>query len=139
MIQSLKMNTTCPTCRTDLDERPDISLNDSYYDSDEEHDVEDEDEDDDISDISSSDYDERGEHREYGVEIELVVDEFVKHGYDLKDAMSLLLMRYSKTDPKYTKEYIDALEENFDQIYSTLLTEKRERRRMMAEDRNACL
>ena len=128
MIQSLKMNTTCPLCRTELDEQPDISNDDE--DDDETYD-------DGESDISSLDIGTNGEGEDDDddVEIEKVVDEFQKHGYDLKDAISLLLTRYSKTDTRYTKDYISKLENDFDEFYERLYMEKNERSLMNEEDR----
>ena len=153
MIQSLKMNTTCPTCRTDLDERPDISSDsdiDTYMDDNGEyperyreriHDSEgmsvitqDENE---YNDEDDED-DETTELDDYEnvdvVDVELVVNEFVKHGYDLKDAISIMLSNYSKTDPKYTPEYIISLEDNFDKLIVRLIKEKQENRNMAYED-----
>jgi hypothetical protein len=68
------------------------------------------------------------------VDVDLVVNEFVKHGYDLKDAISILLSKYSKTDPKYTPEYIISLEDNFDKLFVRLIKEKQENRNMAYED-----
>jgi hypothetical protein len=62
------------------------------------------------------------------------IEEFVKHGYDLKDAMSIMLSNYSKTDPKYTPEYIISLEDNFDKLFVRLIKEKQENRNMAYED-----
>ena len=151
------MNTTCPTCRTDLDERPDIS-SDSDIDMDDDgsgeypeqylerireriHDSEGmsvitQDEDDYDDEDTEYDDDETTEldGSENDVDVELVVDEFVKQGYDLKDAMSILLSTYSKTDPKYTPEYIISLEDNFDKLFVRLINEKQENRNMAHED-----
>jgi hypothetical protein len=125
MLQSLKMNTTCPLCRTELDEQPDIS-------NDEDDDMYE----DDASELSNSDTTSNGdEDSDNDVEIEAIVDEFRKYGYDLKDALSLLLTRYSKTDARYTKEYICKLDDDFDEFYGRLYVEKNERRLMGEEDR----
>lgn len=150
MIQSLKINTTCPICRNELDERPELST-DSDSESDDEY-VEreyvdpdymndDDREDDDREDYGredesySNDYaSTSSEEEEEEVEIETLVDAFVKHGYDLKDAMSILFSKYSKIDPKYTEEYIFNLEDNFDYLYKRLLMEKGECKKMFAED-----
>jgi hypothetical protein len=118
------MNTTCPLCRAELDDQHDIS-ND-----------EDDDEmtyDDGVSDMSSVDTNEEDDD---DVEIEKVVDEFQKHGYDLKDAISIMMTRYSKTDARYTKEYICKLEDDFDEMFTRLYSEKRENMFMGEEDYN---
>ena len=160
MIQSLKMNTTCPTCRTDLDERPDIS-SDSDIDMDDDgsreypeqylerireriHDSEgmsvitqDEDDYDDDEDTDDTEEDDNSTYTTesgLGIEVETVVDEFVKHGYDLKDAMSILITTYSKTDPKYTPEYIISLEDNFNKLFERVIKEAKENRNMAYED-----
>lgn len=157
MIQSLKMNTTCPTCRTDLDERPDIS-SDSDIDMDDDgsreypeqylerireriHDSEgmsvitqDEDDYDDEDEHEDDETTELDDYENDDVDVDLVVNEFVKHGYDLKDAISILLSKYSKTDPKYTPEYIISLEDNFDKLFVRLIKEKQENRNMAYED-----
>jgi len=133
MVRSLKVKSLCPVCRGELDESP----NNTEEEEQEEYDVNyDETIDIDVDierTISSSDTE---SDDEIDVEVELLVDEFQSNGYDLKDAISLLLSRYSKTDPKYTKEYIDTLEETVHHFYARLHDEYCERRLMTFEDKN---
>ena len=122
MVKALKSNTSCPLCRTELD-----------YDSETEGTGNEDEDEDDITYISSSD-DSSEDDDEYGVEVECMVEEFTKSGYDIKDAISMLLSKYSKTDAKYTTEYITKLEYDFEEGYNRLFMEKRENRLMGEED-----
>jgi hypothetical protein len=71
-------------------------------------------------------------------EMEDIVQSFTQRGYDVKDALSLLLCRYSKTDAKYTREYIGKLNDDFDEMMEELDNETQERAMFAEEDRN-CL
>ena len=54
--------------------------------------------------------------------------------YDVKDAISVMLHRFSRTDPKYTREYNTALVDGFDEIVDDLYSEKMERAELAKED-----
>jgi hypothetical protein len=71
------------------------------------------------------------------LDVDLVVSAFVEKGYDVKDCMSLLLCRYSKTDAKYTKMYIEKLNDDFDEIVEELKTRAEEQDEFEKEDRDA--
>ena len=90
VIKSLQANEACPCCRASLVEK-DANENEegSGYEEDD-------------SDDSTVDSDFE-EDDEDGPDVEVVTKAFINRGYDVKDAMSLLLCRYSKTDAKYTK------------------------------------
>jgi hypothetical protein len=67
-------------------------------------------------------------------EIEKFVEAFETKGYGLKDALSLLLHKFSKTDEKFTKEYINNLDKDVEDICEELQNECEEREEMAAED-----
>ena len=123
MIKHLQLNTGCPCCRTTLLE---VSEDGSVEED------EDEDEDEDID----SDEEEESEN-EYP--IESLVATFEAKGYGLKDALSLLMYNFSKTDPLYTKQYIRQLEADIDDMNEDLQDELDERIGMAEEDTNILL
>jgi hypothetical protein len=89
----------------------------------------------DISDESTieSDFEEDEDTKP---DIDVVTNEFIKRGYTVKDAMSMLLCSYSKTDPKYTKEYIKKLNNEFDEIMEEIEAQMREQSDFAEEDVN---
>lgn len=119
VVKSMQANEACPCCRAPLIEK-DANEDDSEYDSDE----------------STIDSDDEEEEDEDGPDVEVVTKAFVNRGYDVKDAMSLLLCRYSKTDPKYTRQYISKLNDEFDEIMEEIETQSREQSDFAAEDTN---
>jgi hypothetical protein len=78
--------------------------------------------------------DEPDEEDEGDYDIEKLVNVFETKGYGLKDALSLLMYKFSKTDPKYTKEYIKQLEQDIDDMNDDLRNEYDEQVSMQAED-----
>jgi hypothetical protein len=123
----MQANEACPCCRASLIEQ-------AEEDEDEEDASEFEE---DIEDDSTIDSDFEEDEDETGPDIEVVTRAFVNRGYDVKDVMSLLLCRYSKTDPKYTKEYISKLNEDFDDIMEEIETQTREQSNFAEEDKHA--
>ena len=127
LMKHAQNNATCPCCRADLVERSDEEdEEDGDYEEDEDEEEEEEEEED--------EEDDNEETEDYP--IEQLVDAIEAKGYGLKDTISLLVYRFSKTDPKYTKDYIRQLEEDFDNINSDLQNEHEERRSMAEQDEN---
>ena len=127
MMKHVQRNNGCPICRS--------TIIDDVEDSESEND-------DEYSEISGSeeysdeetvDGSEMGEDdNEYT--IEQFEEAFTARGYRLKDALSLLMYKFSKTDEKYTKSYIKKLEKDIDNIHEELQQELNEREEMAAED-----
>ena len=115
MMKHTMRSETCPCCRANLIEEDEVI--------DIEHTDDEEDNDDEIEEDET----EEEEIEEY--EIEQLVAEFEAKGYGLKDALSILYENYSRTDPKYTPEYIDQLNADIDAIDEKLQNDFEERRR----------
>jgi hypothetical protein len=97
---------------------------------------EEDDEDSEISD-NESEYDSEDEDEEdTHVDIDMVTNAFVARGYDVKDALSLLLCSYSKTDAKYTRDYIAKLNGEFDDIMEEIDSQQQENEDFAKEDIN---
>ena len=125
VIKSMQSNEACPCCRTPLVET-------------QEHDEEDDSEyEEDISDESTIESDFEEDDDDTKPDIEGVTKSFITRGYDVKDAMSLLLCRYSKTDAKYTRDYIKKLNDDFDEIMEEIEALAREQSDFAAEDKPA--
>ena len=127
MMKHVQRNNGCPCCRAVIIE--DIEDSDES-DDDESDEGSDSDDDSNASDEDDDDDDDEDD----GFPIERLEEAFVAKGYGLKDALSLLLFRFSKTDEKYTKEYINQLEEDIDEMVEELQGEENERADMAAED-----
>ena len=126
MMKHVQRNNGCPICRSTIIE--------SIEDSDD-----DEEEDEYVTDESGSDDDsvdeiEDGNDLENEYPIEQLEAAFIAKGYGLKDALSLLMYKFSKTDEKYTKAYIKQLEEDIDEMNEELQRELEEREDMESED-----
>jgi hypothetical protein len=121
MLKHLQQNNGCPCCRSTLIEE----LVDSENDSENEEDADDEDEEEDAEEQDEEEY-----------PIENLVAAFEAKGYGLKDALSLLMYKFSKTDEKYTKAYIRQLEADIDDVNEELQNEHLEREEMGQEDLN---
>jgi len=123
MMKHVQLNNGCPCCRTQIIKDMD---NDSYsgadYDEEDDQTIED---DENYNDDSDDEY-----------PIENLVDAFAAKGYGLKDALSLLMYNFSKTDPKYTKEYIKQLKQDIDDLNYDLRKEFNEQVSMQANDYN---
>jgi hypothetical protein len=100
MAKTLARSNACPCCRAPLQEEED---------EDDEIDLDDESDDDD------DDYDEDDDADVDG-ELETVVKMFTLKGYTINDVLAMLTGRTSKIDTKYTKEYIDQLDTDLDDI-----------------------
>ena len=109
ITRAMQTNNTCPYCRAVLIELKEDNAeeeDDEYesYNSEEDSDYDEDDE----SNIDDYDQD--------SGDIEKILHLFEEKGYNLKDAMTLLLNRKSKTDTKYTNEYLKKLEDDFELI-----------------------
>lgn len=121
MMKHVRHNNGCPICRSVIIE--DIS------DSDDEETISEYEEEDDetIEEEVDESYPE--------FTIEQFMEVFEAKGYGLKDALSLLMCKFSKTDEKYTKTYISKLEEDIEDMNEELQSECEERDAMASEDR----
>ena len=125
MMKHVQRNNGCPMCRTTIIE----DVEDSDSEDDEEYET-----DESGSDDESVDSIENGDDLENEYPIEQLEAAFVAKGYGLKDALSLLMYKFSKTDEKYTKAYIRQLEEDIDEMNEELQRECEERADMAQED-----
>ena len=121
MMKHLERNNNCPCCRATL-----IQISEDADDSENEENEDSEDEEEDAED----------EEDEEEYPIENLVAAFEAKGYGLKDALSLLMYKFSKTDEKYTKAYIRQLETDIDDVNEELQNEHLEREEMGQEDLN---
>jgi len=121
-MQHIQRNNGCPCCRATLIEDSEVAeeSDDSDY---EESDVE-----------SIQGEEEEEEEDECSYPIEQFVEAFEKKGYGLKDAVSILLFKFSKTDPKYTKAYIQQLGMDIDDMHEELQNQFEEQVMMSEED-----
>ena len=104
-------------CRTVLIEQPEED-EDSDYDSEEDEDDSD---------------DEEEEEEEDDAGIEEITSRFLKLGYTTLDVM--LTGRYKRSDPKNTKEHIQKMIHDFEDIVDEVDREEDEREAMAEEDR----
>ena len=128
LFQSLQSNTSCPMCRNEL--IPDSVINQ-------------EEEDDDDGNYEDDDDDDDGESLEYNsddepdtrVNIDSVLTAFESRGYGLKDALMLLISGSMTYDSRYSREYRNQIEDDFEEIFAEIVNQKRELSEMEAEDR----
>ena len=127
MMKHVQRNNGCPICRTTIidDVEDSESENDDEYSEISGSEEDSDDETVDVSEMSEDDND---------YTIEQFEEAFMSRGYRLKDALSLLMYKFSKTDEKYTKSYIKKLEKDIDNIHEELHQELNEREEMAAED-----
>ena len=122
IMKHAQRNNGCPICRTALVEELEDSGSeddsDGEYDEDDDETIEET-----VDDESDAEY-----------PIEQLVAAFEAKGYGLQDAISLLVYKFSKTDPKYTKAYIKQLEEDIEDMNGELQNEFKEREDMVEED-----
>jgi hypothetical protein len=99
MAKTLARSNACPCCRAPLQEEEDdeIDLNDE-------------------SDDDDDDYDEEDDDDDVDGDLETVARMFTLKGYTINDVLAMLTGRTSKIDTKYTKEYIDQLDTDLDDI-----------------------
>lgn len=127
MMQHVQRNNGCPCCRAPLIEESEIVDDSEDEDYEEESDVESiQGEDDDYDGVTEESY-----------PIEKLVETFEAKGYGLKDAISLLMFKFSKSDPKYTKAYIQQLEMDVEDAHEDLEKQYKEQVTMAGEDVNA--
>jgi hypothetical protein len=124
----MQENDKCPCCRAALVE----SKAEHEEEDDDDDDYAEDDDDDDSTMMTGFEDDD-----DMRLDVDLVISAFVEKGYDVKDCMSLLLCRYSKTDPKYTKTYIETLNDDFDEIVEEVKTRAEEQNEFEKEDRDA--
>ena len=120
VTRALTQNNTCPICRTVLIEVVEEEEEDSDYDSDEEE--------------EDSDGEEEEEEQD-DCGIDEITLRFLKLGYKTIDVMSMLTGRYKRSDPKNTKEYIQKMIHDFEDILDKVDGEEDEREAMAEEDR----
>jgi hypothetical protein len=123
MMKHVQRNNGCPICRSTIIEE----VEDSDSEDDEEYET-------DESGSDDEDTIDGIENLENEYPIEQLEAAFVAKGYGLKDALSLLMYKFSKTDEKYTKAYIRQLEEDIDEMNEELQREFEEREDMSEED-----
>jgi|LauGreDrversion4_2_1035121.scaffolds.fasta_scaffold20377_4 hypothetical protein len=121
MMKHAQRSNGCPLCRAAMIE--------DMYDSETEFDIEGSDDDETIEESVDESYPE--------YEIEKFVEAFEAKGYGLKEALSLLMNKFSKTDDKYTFTYINKLETDVEDICEELQNECEEREEMESEDKRA--
>ena len=129
MMKHVQRNNGCPCCRSTIIEE----IEDSDSEGDDEE-CETDESGSDEEDEDTIDGIENGEDMENEYPIEQLEAAFVAKGYGLKDALSLLMYKFSKTDEKYTKAYIRQLEEDIDDMNEELQRECDEREDMEHED-----
>jgi len=130
MIQSLQTNTACPMCRNEL--IPDSDIKQENDDDDDEEDGNYEDDEDDDGESLEYDSDDEEDTR---VNIDSVLTAFESRGYGLKDALMLLISGSMTYDPRYSREYRNQIEDDFEEIFAEIVKQKRELSEMEAEDR----
>jgi hypothetical protein len=119
VTRALTQNNTCPICRTVLIEVEEEE--DSDYDDEEEE--------------EDSDGEEEEEEEQDDCGIDEITSRFLKLGYTTMDVMSMLTGRYKRSDPKNTKEYIQKMIHDFEDIVDEVDGEEDERESMAEEDR----
>ena len=123
MMQHVQRNNGCPCCRAALIEESELT-DDSDDEDYEASEVESIHADDDEEEVDAND----------DYPIERLVEAFEAKGYGLKDAISLLMFKFSKTDPKYTKTYIQQLEMDLEDAHDELQKQHEEQVSMTEED-----
>ena len=120
MMKHVQRNNGCPMCRSAIIEEAEMDeFSEGEYDEDDDATIEEE-----VEELSD----------EYP--IENLVAAFEAKGYGLIDALSLLMYKFSRTDPKYTKEYINQLQDDIEDMNEELQGECEEREHMVMEDAN---
>jgi len=124
LATAMTRSNTCPYCRTKLIDEP-ADNNDDDLQSDYEDDEED-DEEDSLSDIAN---------KEYNGDIEDIVRGLEEQGFTMLDVVSVMLNKFSKTNEKYTNEYVAELCNKIDDMNRDNENESLEREEMESEDR----
>jgi len=121
LAMAMNKNNSCPCCRAKLIDIPDDDEDEEITEYDEDEDEDEEEDDEDVQEAP----------------VEDLVNRLEKNGITMTDVVSLLLDRYSKTDPKYTNEYISKMVEKFDNIQTETDNEYSEQLLFAKEDLRA--
>jgi hypothetical protein len=124
LATAMTRSNSCPCCRAPLIEESAEESDGEYEDGDDDEDDEDEDQDD----------DEDEPNRDYKGNIEEIVERLEKSGITMLDIASLLFNKFSKTDEKYSNEYVENLCKTIDQINEDAEQESVELEQMGEED-----
>jgi hypothetical protein len=121
LMSAMILNNTCPCCRTELFVVPSDNL---------EEDNDDDDDDENFSD--EEDESEDGDPEE--VPVETITARLQANGFTMLDIVSMMTNNYSKTDPKYTFDFISKMNNKYDEILEEVDKEFDEQRKFAAED-----
>jgi len=101
-----------------------------------EGDYEDDDDEDSEEDEEDEDSDDEGEGESSRIDVESILSRFEKKGYNIKDAMLLLLRNsfFLSRRVLYNREYMRKLENDFEELYVDIINETQENIEMGAED-----
>lgn len=123
LATAMTRSNSCPYCRAPLIEE---SNEDNDDGQDQDYDDEDEDEEDDDEEYEPN--------RDYKGNIEEIVERLEKSGITMLDVTSILFNKFSKTDAKYSNEYVENLCKTIDQINEDAEQESVELEQMGNED-----
>ena len=137
LIKAFQTNPTCPLCRSELTtsanegEADEEDSEGEYEDDDDEEDSDEEEEEDENTDDEAE-----GEDDSSRIDVDSILARFDKKGYNLKDAMLLLLRNsfFLSRRVLYSREYMRKLENDFEELYFDIINEKQENTEMGAED-----
>jgi hypothetical protein len=117
LVSAMVTKNTCPCCRTELFNLP-------------KEEEEDEDEDDDYDESD----DEESEDGDGLIPVETLVARLEARGFTMLDVVSMLSNNYSKTNPKYTGEYIMNMCNTYDDVITEIENEHDEQVKFAEED-----
>jgi len=124
LATAMTRSNSCPCCRAPLIEESNEESDGEYQDDDDEDDDNDDDEDEEDDEPN----------RDYKGNIEEIVERLEKSGITMLDVTSILINKFSKTDPKYTQEYVKKICKTIDQINEDAEQESVEIEQMGNED-----
>ena len=116
MVKNLDMSNSCPYCRTILKESVISEINQVSEDEEDYTTEEDNEDDENESEGESVDEDPYANCRTNAIEI--LVEKVENKGYTIMDILSYCFDLYSNKNVKYTKEFIDTLEKDMDNLYN---------------------
>jgi len=116
LVAAMTKKNTCPCCRSELFTIPpeDESEDDDDYESDE--------------DDANSNQDIEM------VPVETFAARLVSEGFTMLDIVSMMTNNYSKTDPKYTFEFISKMNSKYEDLLEEIENEFDEQKKFAAED-----
>lgn len=125
LVSSMTIKNTCPCCRAELFVLPneDVDVDDDDYESGSENGSENGSESDDDNDDDEM------------VPVETLVARLESKGFTMLDVVSMLSGNYSKTNPKYTNEFIMNLNKTYDDVIVEIENEHDEQRKFAEEDK----